>query len=154
MNKVLHHSVRLECNAHSAFEMFTVNSLLEEWLPKEALVEPVVGGKYELFWEPEDVEKNSTIGCKVTAVEQDKLIAFEWKGPIQFRHFMNDADPLTHISVFFLPCEGEPSRFTEVHLIHSGWRNSKEWEDARLFFSRSWQKALEDLRKYISGRDG
>lgn len=29
-----------------------------------AAVDPKVGGKYELFWNPEDREKDSTISCK------------------------------------------------------------------------------------------
>jgi len=70
MTKILHHSVRLNCDTHRAYEMFTVNKLLQSWLTKLADVEPVVGGKYELFWDPEDKENNSTIGCKITAIEQ------------------------------------------------------------------------------------
>ncbi len=150
MDKVLHHSVRLRCDAHRAFEMFTVDALLEAWFPIKAIVEPFVGGKYELFWDPEDRENNSTIGCKVTAIEQDKLIAFEWKGPIQFKYFMNNTDPLTHVSVFFLPCDDETALCTEVHVIHSGWRNSEEWENARLFFDRAWHEELEELRQFVN----
>ncbi len=88
MDKIVHHSARLRCDAHRAFEMFTVNHLLESWLVNVAEVEPVVGGKYELFWEPEDRENNSTIGCRVTAIEPDKFISFEWRSPKQYKHFL------------------------------------------------------------------
>ena len=151
-SKIIHSSVRLDCDAHRAFEMFTVNECLQSWLPELADVEPVVGGKFELFWDPENPEDNSTIGCKVTAVEQDRFIAFEWKGPVQFKHFMNDADPLTHVVVFFLPSGTTASPRTEVHLIHSGWRETEEWYEARLFFKRAWDRAFEKLKSVVNGQ--
>jgi uncharacterized protein YndB with AHSA1/START domain len=63
-----------------AFEMFTDNAQLEKWLTLKANVEPEVGGKYELFWEPNDPENNSTKGCKILAIEKPYLINFEWRG--------------------------------------------------------------------------
>ena len=146
MDKIVHHSVRLHCNARRAFEMFTVNHLLESWLVNVAEVEPVVGGKYELFWEPEDRENNSTIGCRVTAIEPDKFISFEWRSPKQYKHFANTADPLTHAIVFFLPAGVN----TEIHLIHSGWRSSAEWEEARQWQDRAWGVAFKELERQVN----
>ncbi len=150
MDKIIHHSVQLKCNVRRAFKLFTVNHLLESWLVKVAEVEPVVAGKYELFWEPEDRENNSTIGCKVTAIEPDKFLSFEWRSPKQYKSFANNADPLTHGIVFFIP-EGET---TEVHLIHSGWRSSVEWEEARQWQDRAWSLALKELEKQVNGTTG
>jgi uncharacterized protein YndB with AHSA1/START domain len=147
MDKIIHRSVQLKCDTRRAFEMFTVSHLLESWLVSVAEVEPVVGGRYELFWEPEDRENNSTIGCKVTAIESDKFLSFEWRSPKQYKSFANNADPLTHGIVFFIP-EGKA---TEVHLIHSGWRSSVEWEEARQWQDRAWSLALKVLEKQVNG---
>ena len=147
MDKILHHSIQLRCEPHRAFEMFTVNNLLESWLTNLAEIEPVVGGKYELFWEPEHKENNSTIGCKVTAIESDQFLSFEWRSPKQFKHFANNADPLTHVVVFFIPA----GKGTYVHLIHSGWRRTKEWEEARQWQGRAWSMAFEELEKLVNG---
>lgn len=146
MDKVICCSARLPCDSHKAFEMFTSNERLESWLTTEAAVEPVRGGKYELFWNPSDKEHNSTLNCRVTAIEPDKFLSFEWKGPTQFGDFMNDADPLTHVVVFFIPCREESGDGTNVYLVHSGWRSSPAWEEARQWFERAWQGAFERLR--------
>jgi hypothetical protein len=136
-----------------AFEMFAVNRLVELWLIKpysgggHAEIEPVVGGKFELFWNPEDSQKESTIGCRITALKEGEFLSFEWKGPTQFQHFMNNADPLTHVTVFFIPAQGS---MTHVHLIHTGWGSSPEWEEARLWFERSWASAFENLHKLVN----
>jgi len=126
--------------------MFTVNAHLEKWLTKVADVEPKLGGKYELFWNPEDMTNDSTIGCKILAFQPSNFLAFEWKGPRQFKHFMNDASPLTHVVVCFIPCHDG----TEIHLLHTGWRNTPEWEEARKWFDRAWTMVLTELQKYTS----
>ncbi|MCK4941015.1 SRPBCC domain-containing protein [candidate division WOR-3 bacterium] len=149
MYKILHHSVQLSCGIHEAFRMFTVNELLQSWLTEIADVEPKLGGKYELFWDPDNRENNSTIGCKITAIEEDRFLAFEWKGPTQFKHFMNNIVPLTHVVVFFLPYKEGNKPCTEVHLIHSGWGDSVEWEEARTWFDKAWKGAFDRLEKHI-----
>lgn len=151
MGKIIYHSVRLNCSPAKAFAMFTENKHLESWLTLKADVEPKVGGKYELFWNPDNREIDSTIGCKITALEPDKLLSFEWKGPVQYKDFMNDADPLTHVVVLFLPCGEGKAPVTEVHLVHSGWRSSAEWEEARQWFEKMWSGCFKELSKQVNG---
>ncbi len=132
--------------------MFTFNEHLQSWLAEVADVEPEVGGKFELFWNPDDKENDSTIGCKILAFKPSKCIAFEWKGPVQYKHFMNTARPLTHVVIYFIPIPSDTSGqvFTEVHLIHTGWHDSDEWEEARLWFEDAWAKAFEKLSEYVN----
>lgn len=128
--------------------MFTKNASIQTWLAQIADVEPCVGGKYELFWDADNREINSTIGCKITAIEPDTLLCFEWKGPVQFAHFMNIADPLTHVVVSFSAiCDDENA--TEIHLVHTGWKSDENWEEARAWFEKVWRNALFALSKEI-----
>lgn len=149
MDKLIQQSVFLPCSPEIAFQMFTVNRHLEQWLTQEADVEPVAGGKYELFWAPNDKENDSTIGCKVLAVEPNKLLSFEWKGTRKLKHVMNEVRPLTHVMVFFLPqAEG-----TEIHLLHTGWRDTPEWEEAKQFFTMAWNMSFQSLQKYLAKQE-
>jgi uncharacterized protein YndB with AHSA1/START domain len=148
MDKIIHLSVHLRCTPHQAFEMFTNNRLLGSWLVPLAETEPVLVGRYELFWEPNDRENNSTIGCRITAIEPDQFLAFDWRSPKQFKHFANNADPLTHVVVFFIP----RLNGTDTHLIHSGWRSSGEWEEARQWQEQAWRIAFQELEKQINGK--
>ena len=150
MNRIIYHSVHLRCDVHRAFEMFTVANLVQSWLAPSADIEPHEGGRYELFWDLENREQNSTLGCKVTAIEVDRFLSFEWRGPTQFSHFMNDADPLTHVVVFFIPSSDGAVPRTEVHLVHTGWRSSPEWEEARQWFVKAWQVTFEELERQAS----
>lgn len=147
-DKVIHLSVALKCTPGQAFDMFTKNEHLSKWLSLIADVEPRVNGKYELFWRADDRDNDSTIGCKVLAIEAPKYIMFEWKGPERLKDVMNNVRPLTQVVVFFIPAAGG----TEVHLIHTGWRGTPEWERARNVFIKSWKMAFLELERYAAGR--
>lgn len=146
MDEIIFHSAKLECNVKQAFEMFTVSENLEKWLTIVADVEPRVGGKYELFWDPKDRENDSTLGCKVLIIQPDKFLCFEWKGPKQYKRFMNERRPLTNVVVFFIS-HGEA---TEVYLLHTGWGNTEGWEEARQWFDKAWAAAFSELQKYVN----
>ena len=148
MENIILIKMEMDSDIHNVFNMFTVNELLEEWLTEKADIEPEVGGKYELFWEPENREINSTIGCKITGIEEDRFISFEWKGPVQFQSFMNSVDPLTHVIIFFIPSSDVPIK-TTIYLFHVGWRKSPEWQQARNYFDKVWRNVLRELNDKI-----
>ncbi|MEX2326592.1 MAG: SRPBCC domain-containing protein, partial [Pseudomonadales bacterium] len=129
---VIHVAAFVAVQPARAFEYFTNADLLTTWLTAAAEVEPKIGGKYELFWEPHDRENNSTIGCRITALKADQFIAFQWRSPKQFKAFANGADPLTHVVVSLVP-EGAGTR---IHLVHAGWQSSPDWEEARIWQER------------------
>lgn len=141
MSRVIHLTATLRCPPAEAFAHFVSPDRMTAWLTEQAEVEPVVGGKYELFWEPDHPERNSTAGCRVTAVTPAQLLAFDWKSPVQFAGFANAADPLTHVVVAFVPVGGA----TVVHLTHTGWRSTAEWEEARVWQERAWRMAFAAL---------
>ena len=153
LTEILHHSAHLRCDAHKAFEMFTKNELIESWLIKpyseggRAEIRPNLGGSYELFWDPEHRNRDSTLGCRITAIVPDRLLAFDWKGPQQYEKFMN-LDPLTHVVVSIFPDGGTS---TEVHLVHSGWGDSTDWNAARDYFEKAWASAFQNLEHIVNG---
>lgn len=149
MNRIISKSACLCCEIQDAFDMFTINHKIESWLCPLADIDPVKGGRFELFWDPGNKERNSTIGCRITSIDYARHLSFEWKGPEQFKDFMNNCDPLTHVAVFFIPVERSCNKqeCTKVQLLHTGWRNTKEWEEARTWFIDSWENALYKLEK-------
>ncbi len=126
MNNVIYHRAKINCSPDVAFEHFINKNLLEKWLTSMAEIEANAGGKYELYWNPNDLENDSTIGCSITALQKPFLIAFEWKSPAQYKQFTNNADPLTHVVIVF----SYENDHTNVDLIHSGWRSTPNWIEA------------------------
>ena len=151
MQNIIQIVIALNCDVSEAFDFFTVNEKLESWLPEKAEVEPIVGGKYELFWDPQNRLINSTIGCKITSIEKNKFLSFEWKGPEMFQSFMNFCDPLTHVIVVFSPSSNDPQK-TTLYFFHSGWRDDPEWQKAHNYFEKAWSGALTDLKEKLSNQ--
>ncbi|GAF77140.1 unnamed protein product [marine sediment metagenome] len=151
MQNIIQIDIELDCDINQTFEFFTVNEKLESWLTEKAEVEPKVGGKYELFWDPQNREINSTIGCKITSIEKNKFLSFEWKGPEMFQSFMNFSDPLTHVVVIFSPSFDDSKKST-VFLFHSGWRDDPGWQEARNYFEKAWSGALTSLKEKLSSK--
>jgi len=145
MNKLIVKTATLNTTPDISFRMFTENKLLENWLTVKADVEAVEGGKYELFWTPGDPTNNSTIGCRVLAIEKPFYLKFEWKGPVQFKDFMNNANSLTNVTVFF----NQHENCTKATLIHKGWINTPEWEKAREYFISAWDQAFNELETHV-----
>ena len=145
MTKIVHINAKLAGSVERAFKFF-----LKGKYAADADVEPRVGGKYELFWDLEDRTKDSTVGCKFTVFEENKIIAADWTGPPEFEKIMNTADPLTHLLVTFTKAE---DKVVEVNLIHTGWGSSPEWEKARLYFENAWTNVFKMLKSYLKSKN-
>jgi uncharacterized protein YndB with AHSA1/START domain len=149
MDKIITVNANLDIPIESAFLYFSENKLLEKWLTVKADVEMKVGGKYELFWTPEDTDptNNSTYRCKVLAVERPYYFNIEWTGNAQQKKFMNTVRPLTNVTIFFREhCTGK----TKVALLHTGWREGDNWESARQFFIQAWAGAFKKLENIVN----
>jgi uncharacterized protein YndB with AHSA1/START domain len=146
-DRVVHVAAELALPPDAAWDLFTTQRGLESWLAPAAEVELRVGGRYALYWQPQDRENDSTIGCAITALAPGEMIAFQWRSPVMFKRFANGADPLTHVVVSFAP----HGAGTRVHLVHSGWRSTPAWEEARAWQERAWRSAFSELQKRAQG---
>ncbi|MFZ5352566.1 MAG: SRPBCC family protein [Bacillota bacterium] len=147
MSNIILKKTILNCDIKYAFSLFTKNELLTKWLCEKADVQAEIGGKYELSWSSECGPDNGTFGCRITCFEESKVLAFDWKGPAEFENVMNNADPLTHVVVSFIPTNISEKKYTEVILVHSGWKLTDDWEKARQWFDRAWDFAFKALVK-------
>lgn len=148
-DKIIISNAVLNCTIDTAFNYFAENDLLTKWLTNKADVEMKEGGKYELFWTPEDPDptNNSTYGCKVLAVERPFYFSIEWTGNAEQKNFMNKERPLTNVTVLFSQLE---SNKTQVTLIHTGWRQGENWEAARQYFIKAWAGTLKQLEVLVN----
>ena len=149
MNEIIHLKEILDCDTQKAFSMFTGKREICSWLAVDANIELRLGGKYELFWDLKERVHNSTIGCRINGLEIGKYISFEWKGPPEFGSLMNNVDPLTQVTIFFIPVTKNDvpgNKQTEVHLVHTGWRKTEKWEESRKWFIKAWESAFKKLK--------
>ncbi len=130
----------------SAWKAWVDNTSLEQWLTAKASVDPKTGDFYELFWQPETPRENSTLGCVVLGIEDKRLLAFNWGGPVEHAEVMNTEPFPTWVNVTF---EARSDSETMIHFRHSGWGYSQQWLAARAWQERSWHMAFSQLKVLI-----
>lgn len=148
-DKIITINANLDTSIDEAFNYFAENGLLTQWLTVKADVEMKEGGKYELFWTPDDPDptNNSTYGCTVLAVDRPYYLIIEWTGNAEQKAFMNNVRPLTNVTVLFSAVSDTK---TKVTLIHTGWRPGEDWESARQYFIKAWTGAFTKLEQVVN----
>jgi uncharacterized protein YndB with AHSA1/START domain len=115
----------------------TVEGVTSFFVPK-ANIEPVVGGRYELFSSlkaPKGFQ--GTEGCKIFALEAQKHLAFEFIAPPQFPNVRRLS---TRVDVTF----GEVAKggVVKLDLVHSGFQEGEEWDGFFEFSNWNWDLVL------------
>lgn len=132
----------VHCTVEELWSLWTTDKKLKKWLAEDAKVSTKPGATYELFWEPEHPERNSTKGCIVLDQAPQKELAFTWRGPVPFSDLMNTSPPPTYVRVRFQKVDKDHSR---VELTHYGWGNSDKWKEAKLWQENAWKGAFERM---------
>jgi uncharacterized protein YndB with AHSA1/START domain len=115
----------------------TAQGLISFFVPK-AIIEPVVGGQYELFSSlkaPKGFQ--GTEGCKISALEPQRHLAFEFIAPPQFP---NVRRLRTRVDVSF----GQVAKggVVKLDLVHSGFLEGEEWDEFFEFSNWNWDLVL------------
>lgn len=122
------------------FSAITDPAHVAAWLGASAVIEPRVGGRYELAFAgpPAFVSRGS-----VTKLTPDVELGFTWLGPPEFDAIMNSNDP-THVYVRLQ----ESPEGIDVTLEHDGWKSGDAWEAARSWHFHLWDEALHRLKDH------
>jgi uncharacterized protein YndB with AHSA1/START domain len=121
------------------------------WFAARANVVPQRGGAYELFWQPDTPENQSTIGCRITAIAPSRYLAFTWRGPDELSAIMNEGDPPpppTHVTVSLTPA----STGTNLRVRHVGFGDGEDWSQAVAWHERAWAACLSNLEALLAGQ--
>lgn len=122
---------------------------LKQFFAPGCRVEPRVGGRYEIIFQPDiDPEGRSfgTFGAKLRNLELGKRLVFEWKGP-PWATEMNVQPFPTSVEITFEPDPSDASR-THVHLPHRGFGPGGNWDRAFEHFQSAWRQVLDQLTSY------
>lgn len=140
----LRYQVELAAPLDRVWHAWSTAEGLAAWLCLRASVEATVGGAYELFWNPDASrpESDSTIGCRILALDPPRLLRFTWRGSDDVADVMNvPGAPTTQVQVELVPA----GKGTHLEVVHSGWGEGAGWERARAWFDRAWTGALARL---------
>jgi uncharacterized protein YndB with AHSA1/START domain len=141
----LEFEISLPVEIDTIWQEWTDQTKIIKWFSPEANIEPINGGAYELFFDPSNHNHMSTKGCKIIEIKPPTYIAFQWKGPDQYAHFMN-TPPQTHVEIRFT----QDDSGTTMHIKHQGWKQGKYWQEAKEWHHKAWKGVINDLQKHLS----
>lgn len=114
-------------------------TLYRHWLSNpDANIDPRIGGRYEfLFRTDEPAGFQGGEGCRILAMEPDRLLVFTWNSPPGFvtrgQH--------TWVVLTLTPVDGG----TLLRLAHWGHGQGPEWDANREYFEAAWVRMVEGV---------
>lgn len=135
----------VEASSAEVWRAWSTSEGAQTFFAPKANIELVVGGPYEIFFNPVD-ERMSTKGMKVLGFIPERMISFGWKAPADMADMPGDG---TWVVVELQP---ETAGTTHVTLRHLGWTSTADYELAVKHFSQGWAEALQRLqRRFAQG---
>ncbi|MEM1025780.1 MAG: SRPBCC domain-containing protein [Myxococcota bacterium] len=130
---VIRLSIEIDAPPPAVFRALTTPEILNQWIAKEARVEPRVGGAFDLGWGPaaEHVKP-----MRILEFEENVLLSFSWPDWRQ----QPDVPDQT-VSFRLVPLED--GRRTKVEFTHAGFLRTVDKSD----YQQGWTPFLDGLAK-------
>ena len=122
------------------------NNIVSQWFAPAAIIEPCIGGKYELYFIPGNLKQMNTRGCKIIDLVERQKLTFTWKAPDSFAEIINVEDNLTIIEITLEEME---TNLTKINLLHSGFSNTEDWNKAFSWHDNAWTSVLSSLKSEL-----
>lgn len=128
------------------WKAWTSTEEAEQWLSPKANVVFKEGGEYEFFWD-EDPKCDSTLGCKLLAIEPQRSLRFQWQGKTEFLPMFQKPRGRTEVEVRF-SVDGD---VTHVAVEQAETRDLRDWKAYDEWMAGAWEYALNQLKTYCEG---
>ncbi len=132
------------CPPDRVYRLWTTAEGVGEFLGVTARIEPRVGGPYEFAFlaeAPDGVRGGE--GCRILALEPDRLVVFSWNSPPGFE----TRGQHTWVVLSLTPVAAG----TRVRLAHWGHGSGPQWDANREYFTAAWASVLDALAGYCDG---
>lgn len=113
-----------------------------QFLGSDRRVQARIGGPYEIFFLDAHEGERGGEGCRILAMEPDRLLVFTWNSPPGF----STRGQHTQVVVTLEPT---PTG-TLVRLSHIGHGEGPEWDANREYFAQAWPRVLQALAEAVS----
>jgi uncharacterized protein YndB with AHSA1/START domain len=126
---------------------WTTRDGLRGFFAPEAVVEPRVGGLFELHMNPlAPAGEKGADGMRFLALQEPHMLTFTWNAPPHL------ALVRAQRTVVIIRLQPESETMTKVSLVHIGWGKGGEWDKAHGYFTKAWPNVLNNLRdRYVKG---
>ncbi|MCM2326703.1 MAG: SRPBCC domain-containing protein [Lysobacter sp.] len=137
----------VKATVDEVWKAWTTTEGIQSFFAPEARVEARPGGPFEVYINPyAEPGMKGADDMVFLALQEKRMLSFTWNAP---PHLPEVRRQRTSVTVRMKPA-GEGT--TEVRLVHSGWGDGGQWDQAYAYFDRAWGNVLANLEKrFVTG---
>lgn len=130
---IIRGEVVVDATLDEVWEALTTEAGIRSFFAPAGNVDLRVDGPYEILFDPDAPPgERGAEGMRVLAFQPKTMLAFTWNAP---PHLPEVRGQLTHVLIRLR--RREDGR-TQVTLVHSGWGEGGQWDEAFAYFERAW----------------
>lgn len=139
MTKRIALNITVPAQVSDVWKAWTTSDGVKSFFAPDAKVNPTIGGEFEIYFDKTAPEgKRGSEGCKILALDPERLLLFTWNAPPQYP-VVRDGNDKTWV---IIELSEMAACSTLVSLTHLGWRDGEEWEKVYDYFLVAWPKVL------------
>ena len=131
--RVVRAEIRVDAGIDEVWDAWTTANGIRSFFAPACNVELRVNGAYEMFFDPDtEPGMRGGEGMRILALQPKRMLSFTWNAP---PHLPTVRPQRTHVVVRL---QDEAHNRTRVTLVHDGWGEGDEWNQAFAYFDRAW----------------
>jgi uncharacterized protein YndB with AHSA1/START domain len=143
MIKSIQLEVTIPATRSELWQAWTTEEGVKTFFAPECRIDLRPGGAYELYFNLDaPVGDRGSEGMIILALQPERMLSFTWNAPPSLPSVRGE---MTHVVVRF---EEIDPKSTEVSLIHDGWGEGGEWDQAYEYFIRAWGEVVFPRLRY------
>ncbi len=137
LGKLIYAEVTIPAPVSEVWDVWTTEAGVKTFFAPECKIECEPMGAYEMYFDPEAEQGlRGGEGCRVLAVQPEKLLSFTWNAPPSLPDVRGQ---YTHVSVRL---EAVNEDETQLTFIHGGWGEGGQWDQAFEYFTAAWKRVV------------
>ncbi|MCD6425403.1 MAG: SRPBCC domain-containing protein [Anaerolineales bacterium] len=143
MEKQIKFEIKIPAPLSAVWGAWTTEAGARTFFAPKCRIELKPGGAYEMLFNL-DAPPGEQGGEEmiVLAVQPEKMLSFTWNAPTNLPTVRGE---MTHVVVYF---EENTPEETLISLVHDGWGEGGEWDQAFDYFTRAWGGIVLPRLKY------
>lgn len=142
MNKSIKIQIKVPASVEFVWEAWTTEEGAKSFFAPNCKIDLRPGGAYEMYFNLEAPPgEQGGEGMIILAVQPERTLSFTWNAP---PNLPNVRGQMTHVTITLK----EAGDQTQVSLIHDGWGEGGQWDQAFDYFTRAWGEIVLPRLKY------
>jgi uncharacterized protein YndB with AHSA1/START domain len=148
MPRQIEYEIRISTPVSQVWLAWTTNEGVRSFFAPECKIDLRVGGAYEIYFNPNGpAGERGGEGLTILAIQPERMFSFTWNAPPSLPKVRGQ---FTHVTLYFQESGKDQTTLT---LVHDGWGEGGQWDQAFDYFTRTWGEVVLPRLEY-SFREG